>query len=317
MKSMLNNKPKVSIILLNWNQGNESLDCIDSIFTNISNDMFEIILVDNGSIDGSIEKIEEKYKGKIIFIKNNFNNMFAPANNQAYNIAKWEYIWVLNTDTIIQNDCLTPMIEFLQKNTDYGATTCKLLNSDGSTQYYIHRRFPSFLRLVFWLLYKRFHIFKLSPVIQYLYLDKTFDEDFDIEQAGWACILLKKEVIDSIGWLFDEKKFPLFYNDVDLCYRVWKNNFKIRFLSSVSLIHLKWQSTGKLNFFWSKKNLSISGLLFFKKHSLWFSYIFSKIAYLFLFSWLYGISLYLFLTKKITFSELKQRWKFLWQLLTT
>lgn len=311
----MQNKPKVSILLLNWNQWDETLECIDSIFAKISSELFEIILVDNGSTDGSIEKIEEKYQNKIVIIKNDFNNLFAPANNQAYRVAQWEYIWILNTDTIITTDCLSVMIDFLEKNPEYGAATCKLLNADLSTQYYIHRRFPSFLRLVLGLLYKRFDILKLPPVVQYLYLDTTFEEDFDIEQAGGACILVKKEVVERIGWLFDEEKFALFYNDVDLCYRVWAHHFKIRFLSQTSLIHLKWQSTGKLNFYGSKKYLSISGLLFFKKHKMYGSYIFAKIAYLVLFAWLFFQSCFLFLRKKIALKDLQERGMFLFQIL--
>lgn len=308
---------KVSIILINWNQWRESLDCIDSIFSSIENNLFEIILVDNGSTDGSIEMIEEMYSNKITIIRNDFNNMFAPANNQAYNIARGEIIWVLNTDTIIQNDCLTPMLEFLAKNDDYWAVTCKLLNKDLSTQYYIHRRFPSFLRLVFGLLYKRFNVLKLRPVVEYLYLDKTFDEDFDIEQAGWACILVKRELLDTIGWLFDEKNFALFYNDVDLCYRVWKSGSKIRFLSSASLVHLKWQSTGKLNFFWSKVHLATSGLLFFRKHALYLDYILWKFAYICLFLWLFVYSIILVVFWKLPFIELRARAYIIYQIIIT
>jgi len=302
---------EVSIILLNWNQWNETLDCIDSIFEQIIDIDFEIILVDNWSIDWSIEKIEKKYSSKIKIIKNKFNNLFAPANNQAYEISKWEYIWVLNTDTILTSDCLSWMLDYLKNNSGYWAVTCKLLNKDMTTQYHIHRRFPTFTRLLFGLVYKRFKTKTNKPAVEYLYLDKTFDKDFDIEQAGWACILIRNDILDKIWWLFDEKKFPLFYNDVDLSYRIWKNGYKIRFLWNYSLVHLKWQSTWKLNFFWTIKYIVISSLLFFKKHDLYLDYIFTKLSFILLFIILNIWAIILFILWKITILELKERFNLL------
>src|SRR3989338_7796248 len=261
----MENKIKLSIILVNWNCGQTIFDCLESLYTHIKDINFEIIVVDNNSTDGSREYIE-KHFSQVVLIKNDFNNLFAGANNQGYQIARGEYIWILNSDTRLFENSFRIMMGHLS-DPKIGAVTCKLFNDDGSTQYYMHRRFPTCIRMALSFIHRWFRPFNPSIVRNYLYLDNDFKENFYIEQSAGVCIVIKREVIEKVGGLFDEKNFPLFFNDVDLSYRLKIFGYFILCVCNTSIFHSKGQSTNKLNFFANKYYYIPSALLFFKKHN--------------------------------------------------
>jgi len=300
------NNIKLSIILVNWNCGKVIIDCVESITKNILPLQYEVIVVDNNSIDGSNEEIEKKFPF-VKFIKNKYNNLFAGANNQGYDLSKGEYVWILNSDTVLFDDSVRKMISFLENNSGFGAVTTKLLNSDKTTQYYMHRRFPTFLRICFALLHKRFPSFKPKIVKDYLYLDNDFTKNFSVEQAAGTSILIRREIIEKIGGLFDAKKFPLFFNDVDLCYRLYKYHYKIMCLCDSSIFHLKGHSTNKLNFFNGKMQYIPSSLAFFKKHGKYIDYLLAKLSYFLLFSFLILVSVFKLLIRKINLKTFKHQ----------
>jgi len=306
----MKNKIKLSIILVNWNCGQTIINCIKSLYTHIKDVEYEIIVIDNNSTDGSKEYIKKNFP-LVVLIENNYNNFFAGANNQGYSVARGKYILILNSDTVVFDDSIQKILNFFRQNAKLGALTCKLLNLDGTVQYYMHRRFPDYFRLIFSYIHKKFNFFKPTIIKNYLYLNNKFDKNFFIEQAAGVFILTKKSVIEDVGGLFDEEKFPLFYNDVDFCYRLSKKSKKILCLCNYSIFHLKARSTGKLNFFKSGQFYAPASLWYFKKHNKKFDFIILKISFLFLFVTLNIIKLIQFLMGKINKDILIENWKFL------
>lgn len=280
--------PKLSIAVLSWNSLQITKECIDSILKNLHGVSYEIILIDNASHDGSATMIKQQYDNSnhpnIYCIYNSTNLGFAGGNNQAYAVARGEYFLLLNSDTIVYPDSIEAMVHFLDAHTNYAAATTKLLNPDGSIQYYMHREFPSVWKLVPALLHKRFRWFKPKTVRDYLYLDNKFTNDFDIEQAAGANLMVKSSIIKQLGILLDDKHFPIYYNDVDLCYRLHQSGYKIRCINSVGITHLKGTSVRKLDFFKNGKEYTSSSLGFFKKHHMLTSYWLLKFLYIILFS---------------------------------
>lgn len=243
----MNNNIELSIILVNWNCGQVIIDCIESLIKTIKKTSYEIIVVDNDSKDKSIEKIIYDYP-QIKVIQNEFNNMFAGANNQGYEISKGDKIFILNSDTVVTEGAVDNLVQILKEGKE-SAVTCTLLNSDGTVQYYMHRGFPTLLRLASGLIYKRWNIFGFLPSVKkYLLIDNKFDKDFYVDQAAGAAIMLKRELIEKLGYLFDEKNFPLFYNDVDLCFQISKGGYKILCAVDIKIYHLKGNSVSKLKF---------------------------------------------------------------------
>ncbi len=260
-------KLDLSIILVNWNCGKVIYDCLDSIIKTVKKHSYEIMVVDNDSKDGSPETIRKRYP-KVKLIRNNFNNMFAGANNQGYKASKGEYIFILNSDTIVAEGAVDGLVTYLEKNKK-DVVTCKLLNKDGSVQYNMHRGFPSFLRLATGYLYKKYNVGGFLPSVKhYLLIDNKFNKDFYVDQAAGAAILLSRKLVDRLGYLFDEKNFPLFYNDVDLCYRIHKKGIRIICKTDFAIYHIKGNSIKKVSSYNHIKTYLSSVIRFFLKNKL-------------------------------------------------
>jgi len=279
----------VSIILVNWNCEDVISNCLKSLTNTIKKSSYEIIVVDNNSHDNSLELIEEEYP-QVKIIKNDFNNYFAGANNQGYEASRGDFIFILNSDTIATTGAVDKLVDFAKKN-NQGAVTCTLLNKDGSVQYNMHRQFPSAIKLFAAFLYKKYNGFwgLLPGTRKYLLLDNKFDKDFYVEQAAAAALLLSRDLVEKLDSLFDDKKFPLFYNDVDLCYRIHELGRKVLCKTDVYIYHLKGESIKKVDHYEYLASYAVSVINFFKKHRLHIDYFLVSTGLKLLFLFLYPL----------------------------
>lgn len=312
--------PKVSIAVLSWNSKQITRDCLESIVRHVTGVTYELIVIENGSHDGSAEMIRQEFNSdrypQIVTVFNQDNLGFAGGNNQAYAKSRGEYFLLLNSDTIVYEQSIERMVEFLDQHADYGGVTTKLLNPDKSVQYYMHRRFPNAWSLLLALVHKRWRWFRPPSAKRYLYLDNDFSQDFDINQAAGACLMVRRSCIEQVGGLLDETHFPLYYNDVEFCYRLHQHGFTIRCLCTVAITHLKGTSVRTLDFFKNGKEYAYASLWFFKKHHQPYSYWTLKVLYILLFGVLNSMTPFLLLTKKITPDQAKYRWSILPTIIT-
>jgi hypothetical protein len=232
----------LSIVIVNWNGKELTENCIESILLTsrrrLENKEFEIIVIDNGSTDGSVEYLKS-YSRPVKLISNTANMGYAPACNQGMKEARGKYILLLGNDTVVLDETLEKCAKFLDENNDCGAAGCRLLNSDGSVQNNC-KKFPKFVNGFF----------------IYLSLDRLnrdydmdwfkYDETREVEQISTTFLMIRKSLLEKIGY-FDEV-YKILYNDVDLCKRIWKSGAKIYFLSTAEIIHLGSQSTKKADF---------------------------------------------------------------------
>ena len=268
---------KLSIIILSFNTKKLTKKCLASIFKYPPRFQFEVLVVDNASKDDSPEMIRNNFpQVKLIINKKNLG--YAKANNQAAKIAKGQYILLLNSDVEIKKGTIKSLINHLDTHSDVGATTAKLLNPDGSIQYYYHRRFPSFLSFNSSILE---HYFKINTSLakNYLMLDEKFDKEIEIEQAATTALAIRKDLLKNIGRLFDNH-FPLFFNDTDLCLRINKAGFKIMLLPQAKIIHFRGRSTDLLDPYVLREELFLSMLYYFRKHKQILDYLLTKITLL-------------------------------------
>ncbi len=291
MRSPTTDEVVLSIATVSSNTKELTANCIQSVIDNAPGAKYEIIVVDNGSTDGSAEVIQQGFP-RVRLIKNARNLGLAQAGNQALGISRGRYFLLLNSDTVVRKGALEQMLRFLSNHPHAGAVTCKLLNSDGTIQYNMHRRFPTFLRLAFALVYERYPRFKTRWAREYLMLDADFGEIQRIEQAAGTCIMIRKRVLEYIGGLFDAERFPLYYSDVDLCYRLREKGFEVYLIPGATITHLKGASIRRVDYYYKTRELAISSLRFFKKHRKYLDYALAKVAYLLLFS---GMALWAFL----------------------
>jgi GT2 family glycosyltransferase len=210
---------KVSIVIVNYNKRELLAECLKSLKDKTEYGNYRVIIVDNGSKDGSVDMIRAKFSW-VDLIENKGNLGFSQANNVGikYALKKHhpDFILLLNNDTkIVQSTWLKNLVREATSDERIGIVGCKFLNPDGSVQY-SHWRY--------------------KPVgVEYLPVDKL-REDVEVDYVGGACILIKTEVVNKIG-LLDEKFSPVFYEETDYCFRARQSGFKVIFTPKCEVIH--------------------------------------------------------------------------------
>lgn len=225
------NIPLLTIIIINWNGIDFLPNCLRSIKTNDRYSHYEIIIVDNGSTDRSIDYIKLNYP-KIKIIKNLKNQGFAKANNQAINASKSDYYFFLNNDTEVFNDWLDQSVSIAQSDSKIGIVGSKIYYMDGNIQYMAGIRFP--LKGV-----------KNLPFIKYIITKWAEKHDciMTVRNIQGSAFLVKREVFNTIG-LFDEGFF-IYGEEGDLCYRARGAGFKVMYNPHSKVKHLSSGTSSK------------------------------------------------------------------------
>jgi N-acetylglucosaminyl-diphospho-decaprenol L-rhamnosyltransferase len=232
---------KLSIIILCWNDLKVIGNCLASIYANTHSTEFEVIVSDNGSTDGSIESIRKNFP-RVRLIENGRNLRFAKGNNVAIAESRGEYVLILNPDTLIHDGALDTVIAFADKHPEAGAFGCKVLNADGTYQGCIRP-----LRTVRseWCL--ALGLRPLARLSDWFHPGEYVSWKGDTERTvGWLAgcfIVARGELLKRIGG-FDEQFF-YFYEDEDLCRRIWEAGYPILYTPSASITHLGGESTNK------------------------------------------------------------------------
>lgn len=236
------NNPKLSIIVLSYNTKDILRNCLESLKKVEKEVFFEVIVPDNASTNGSPEIVEKEFPW-VQLIRTGGNLGFARGNNKARKEAKGEYILFLNSDTIMKPGVLSETIKYLEDHKDVGALSCRLVLANGSLDKDARRRFPtpgiSLPRLL--------GLAKILPNLKslgkYYYDDIPEDKIQEVEVIQGAYFLTKKEILNKVNW-FSEEYF-LDGEDIDLCWKIKEEGYKIIYYPEVSIIHLKGASKGK------------------------------------------------------------------------
>ena len=225
-------KVNLSIVIVNYKSWKVLANCLDSFSQYTPKLNYEIIVVDNDSQDGKIELFSQNYP-QITFIKNSGNNGFSNGCNLGADNAHGEFLLFLNPDTVlINNTAIDDMFEFAKNNLDIGITSCRKINPKGAPE----------REVVFdniWLLIIRW-VRMLYKFINKSKIQKKFPNDDDIWHPDWVAgsvvLIQAKLFIQSGKW--SQEKFWMYYEDLDLCMRVKKQNKGIALLRNVELKHI-------------------------------------------------------------------------------
>jgi GT2 family glycosyltransferase len=230
---------KLSIVILCWNDLRVIRDCLESIYTRTHLTPFEIIISDNGSTDGSIEFIREKFP-QVRVIENGANLRFSKGNNVGIRASEGEYVLILNPDTIIHEGSLDRWVAFADRHPEAGAFGCRVLNPDGSYQGSA-QPFPTIAGSLIAALYLRWLAYISSSFTSDTYTRWRGDTERKIDWQAGCCVMFRADLLKRLGG-FDEQFF-YYYEDVDLCHRVWKAGFPVIYTPDVTINHLGGQST--------------------------------------------------------------------------
>ena len=142
-----NSTTDVSIIIVNWNTRSLLERCLSSVMAGVDGVATQVLVVDNGSRDGSAELVASGFP-EVDLVRNQENAGFARANNQAFAMARGRYVLLLNPDTELRNDAVRQMVQFLDADPRRAGATAVLRNPDGTLQRY-HKRLPRW-RFILW-----------------------------------------------------------------------------------------------------------------------------------------------------------------------
>lgn len=283
----------VSIIFVNYKTKDLTINAIKSVVEKTQGIDFEIFVVDNNSQDGSIEAIEKKFP-QINIIKNTANTGFGAANNIAIKRAKGKYILCLNTDTLLINNAIKIMYDFMEKEDSKNIAVCGgTLYNENSNYIMSYANFPNlFNSLSFSWILKR-----LFPMI------RNKKEPTNIKEVDFitgADIFFRKSILDKVG-LFDETFF-MYAEEVDLCKRIKNEGYSIKIIPQAKIIHLEEKSSKN---FWENSRMRVkSKYLYARKNQSIIEIFLMKISYI-----IVHIIGYLFSFNKNHFENIKEHLK--------
>jgi len=235
----------VSVVIVNYNVCEFLVQAIRSVQQASRNLTCEIWVVDNNSIDDSVETLRRDFPD-VRLIANENNAGFGTANNQAIRQSKGEFVFILNPDTIVQEDTLDHMVAFMRARPDCGALGCQILNPDGTFAPESRRAFPT-PQIAFWRMTGLGRLFPSSRRFGgYNMTYLPVDEANEVDALSGSCMMTRREAL--IGprgaGMFDEDFF-MYGEDLDLCFRIQQAGWSIWYTPDTRIIHYKGESTKK------------------------------------------------------------------------
>ncbi len=234
-------KIDVSIIIVSYNTREYLVKCIESLTANPIHFKYEIIVVDNNSRDDSVAFLKNNYPAIDLRIHKE-NRGFADANNTAFNTTSSKYVILLNPDTVVTKDALNVLYEFMEHHTKTGIVAPMLLNEDLSLQHSV-RSFPNLINEIKTCFGLPKYFGSHSFLGHHRFHSRTLSKPVVIDQPQGACLMVRRKAI-SDGFLFDPRFF-MYYEEVDLCYRIKRNGWQIYYIPEAKIIHAAGKSYSK------------------------------------------------------------------------
>jgi hypothetical protein len=236
--------PDLSIVIVSYNTCEPLRRCLISIQEQQDGLEVEVIVVDNGSKDGSADMVREHFPA-VGLIEPGYNTWFTGGNNRGIQAASGQYLLVLNPDTIIQPGMLPFMVDFLRSHTDIGAITCQMRFPDGRVQYTCSRA-PEYLDL---LLGYTFLGVLLAPWRnrrrrQMWYEGWQRDSTRAVEVIPDSCMMISLDLWRALGG-YDEQ-LKLYFTEDDICKRILARGRQVHFVAEALLLHEEHASTSQV-----------------------------------------------------------------------
>lgn len=264
----------LSVVIVNYNVKFFLEQCLKSVFSSGKDLDMEVFVVDNNSVDGSVEMVAEKFPD-VRLMANEHNLGFSKANNQAIKKASGRYVLLLNPDTVLEDDTLPKVVGFMDEHPDGGGLGVKMLDGQGNFLPESKRGLPT-PGVAFCKVFGLSALFPKSRTFGRYhlgFLDK--DETHRVDVLSGAFMLLRREALDKTGLL--DEDFFMYGEDIDLSYRITEAGYSNYYFPGTRIIHYKGESTKKssvnyvLVFYnamiifarkhFSKKNASLFSLL--------------------------------------------------------
>ncbi len=232
------NSPKVSVIYVNYNTQTLLEDSLRSLVASKPKYSYEVIVEENGSKEFDPKRIKQIFP-EVVIVKSQTNLGFGGGNNLGAKKAQGEYLWLLNTDTLIPEDNnFDKVLTWLERHPEYAAASPLLVNENDGEQAAQVARFPSIWRMV---LEKPIGLLiRLMPATKrtFGWLNPQFvpSSSVDVDQAVAAALLVRRSVFEKVDGF--SKEYFFFYEDTDLCKKFASEGLKVRFVREAKIVHL-------------------------------------------------------------------------------
>jgi GT2 family glycosyltransferase len=233
---------KLSIVIVNYNVKHFLEQALVSVEKAVSYLDAEVWVVDNNSVDGSMEMVADKFPW-VKTICNKLNVGFSKANNQAIRESKSEFVLLLNPDTVLQDDSLIKCVNYLDNHQDVGGLGVRMIDGKGNFLPESKRGLPT-PKVAF---FKMTGLATLFPKSRYFgkyhmkYLSEN--ETHEVDVLSGAFMMMRRSVLDKVGLL--DEDFFMYGEDIDLSYRITLGGSKNVYFSDTTIIHYKGESTKK------------------------------------------------------------------------
>lgn len=233
----------LSVLVVSWNTRDLLRACLNSLQAHLGGGEHEIIIVDCASGDGSAEMVEREFPD-VQLVASRENLGFARGNNLAFERSRGEWVWLLNPDTEVFAGAGQTLMAFLEEHPRAGGVASALVDARARNFQRSCRTFPTPAALWsealglsrFFPRSKRFGFYKMGH-----FSHRTARQ---VQQPMASSLLLRRQAIQSSGGLFDER-FPIFFNDVDLCWRLICNGWQVWYEPRAKVLHWGGASTAQ------------------------------------------------------------------------
>jgi GT2 family glycosyltransferase len=236
---------QVSIVIINYNTFSLTCACIESIIKYTKGVSFEIILVDNASVETNPSVFTDMFP-VIRLVSSEENLGFAGGNNLGVSVSNGEVILLLNSDTYLIDDAISKSYNYLKSNEKVGVVSSRLTYVQGGNQSPA-QRFPS----IRYYLIELLRLQKLMPaaVKEKLLLGAFFDHSSTVE-ADWVWgtfFMFRREILDKLPNNKLNDDFFMYCEDIQWCWDIRKLGYQVHYFSDASVVHIMGGSSGKKN----------------------------------------------------------------------
>jgi O-antigen biosynthesis protein len=253
---------KLSVIIVNYNVKYFLEQCLLSVFISGKDIDMEVIVVDNNSVDDSVQMVEQKFPN-VTLISNTENTGFSRANNQAIKISSGKYVLLLNPDTVVEDDTFSKVVAFMDQTPDAGGLGVKMIDGKGAFLPESKRGLPT-PSVAFYKIFGLSALFPKSRIFGKYHLGfLDNDQVHAVDVLSGAFMLMRRDALDKTGLL--DEVFFMYGEDIDLSYRITQAGFKNYYFPQTRIIHYKGESTKKssINYVFVFYNAMI---IFARKH---------------------------------------------------